>query len=99
MKKLSRNAMIGYPAGIVTGITYGLNPLFGMPLMNAGASVESILFFRYGFAVLLLGAFLWLGKQSFRVSMKQVGVLLVLGDSIRSAVSSFSRLTSTLHPD
>ena len=71
MKKLSRNAMIGYPAGIITGITYGLNPLFGTPLMNAGASVESILFFRYGFAVLLLGAFLWLSKQSFRITMKQ----------------------------
>lgn len=79
MKKLSRNAMIGYPAGIITGITYGLNPLFGMPLMNAGASVESILFFRYGFAVLLLGAFLWLSKQSFRITMKQTGILLVLG--------------------
>ena len=79
MKKLSRNAMIGYPAGIITGITYGLNPLFGMPLMNAGASVESILFFRYGFAVLLLGAFLWLSKQSFRITMKQAGILLVLG--------------------
>ena len=35
MKKLSRNAMIGYPAGIITGITYGLTPLFGMPLMLA----------------------------------------------------------------
>ena len=79
MKKLSRNAMIGYPAGIITGITYGLNPLFGMPLMKAGASVESILFFRYGFAVLLLGAFLWLRKQSFRISKKQAGILFVLG--------------------
>ena len=28
--------MIGYPAGIITGITYGLNPLFGIPLMNEG---------------------------------------------------------------
>jgi hypothetical protein len=37
MKKLSRNAMIGYPAGIITGIAYGLNPLFAMPLMNEGA--------------------------------------------------------------
>ena len=91
--------MIGYPAGIITGITYGLNPLFGMPLMNAGASVESILFFRYGIAVLLLGAFLWLGKQSFRVSMKQTGILLVLGVLIRSVASSFSRHTSTLPRD
>ena len=51
MKSLSKNAIIGYPAGIITGITYGLNPLFGMPLMNEGVSVVSILFFRYFFAV------------------------------------------------
>jgi hypothetical protein len=36
MKKLSKAALIGYPAGIITGITYGLNPLFGMPLMKIG---------------------------------------------------------------
>lgn len=71
--------MIGYPAGIITGVTYGLNPLFGVPLMQGGAAVESILFFRYGIAVLLLGAFLWLTKQSFRVSLKQGAILLSLG--------------------
>ena len=79
MKPISKNAIIGYPAGIITGITYGLNPLFGIPLMNEGASVESILFFRYGFAVLILGAFLMLSGQKFRVSLKQAGILLVLG--------------------
>ena len=35
MPKLSRNAMIGYPCGIITGIAYGLNPLFAKPLINA----------------------------------------------------------------
>lgn len=79
MKKLSKNAIIGYPAGIITGITYGLNPLFAMPLMKNGAATESILFFRYAFAVLLLGLFLLLRKQNFRVSGKQIGVLFVLG--------------------
>ncbi len=79
MKKLSKNAIIGYPAGIITGITYGLNPLFAVPLMKNGAATESILFFRYAFAVLLLGLFLMLRKQSFRISGKQIGVLLALG--------------------
>ena len=51
MKKLSKNAIIGYPAGIITGITYGLNPLFAVPLMKNGAATESILFFRYSFDV------------------------------------------------
>ena len=79
MKSISKNAIIGYPAGIITGITYGLNPLFGLPLMKEGASVEAILFFRYGIAVLILGAFLLLTKQTFKVSLKQAGILLVLG--------------------
>lgn len=79
MKTLSRNALIGYPAGIITGITYGLNPLFAMPLMNKGVAIGSILFFRYFFAVLILGGFLLLRKQSFKVSFKQAGILLVLG--------------------
>ena len=71
--------MIGYPAGIITGITYGLNPLFGMPLMSQGVSVDSILFFRYGIAVLILGAILLFDRQSFKISWRQAGVLLVLG--------------------
>ncbi len=77
--KLSRNAIIGYPAGIITGITYGLNPLFAKPLMNAGASTEAILLFRYGIAVILLGAYLLLKKENFRITLKQAGVLFSLG--------------------
>ena len=79
MKTISKNAMIGYPAGIITGITYGLNPLFGMPLMQNGAAIESILFFRYGIAVLILGAILLLKKQCFKISWKQSGILFILG--------------------
>lgn len=79
MSILSKNALIGYPAGIITGVTYGLNPLFGIPLMNNGAAVESILFFRYIIAVALLGLFLLLTKQSFKITARQAGVLLVLG--------------------
>lgn len=79
MKPISNNALIGYPAGIITGITYGLNPLFGMPLMSKGVSVDSILFFRYGIAVLILGAILLFDRQSFKISWRQAGVLLVLG--------------------
>ena len=79
MKPLSKNALIGYPAGIITGISYGLNPLFGMPLMRQGAEVESILFFRYGIAVLILGAVLLCDRQRFKITWRQAGILLVLG--------------------
>lgn len=76
---LSRNAIVGYSAGIITGITYGLNPLFGVPLMENGVQVASILFFRYFFAVVLLGVYLLLKGASFRVTWRQVGILCVLG--------------------
>lgn len=79
MKQLSKEALIGYPAGIITGITYGLNPLFGVPLMKNGMPVESILFFRYAIAVLILGVILLFDRQNFKVSWKQFGILLVLG--------------------
>ena len=79
MKAISKNAIIGYPAGIITGVTYGLNPLFALPLMKEGASTESILFFRYIISVLLLGTFLFLSKQSFRINKKEAGILFVLG--------------------
>ena len=79
MNKLSKNAIIGYPSGIITGITYGLNPLFAMPLIHKGIAVESILFFRYFFAVLMLGLFLILTKQSFKLLGKQACILLLLG--------------------
>lgn len=79
MGRLSRNAIIGYPAGIITGVTYGLNPLFAVPLMRAGASVEAILFFRYIVAVMLLGLYLLITKQSFKVTTKQLGILVTLG--------------------
>ena len=42
MKKLSKNAIIGYPAGIITGITYGLNPMFAMPLMNDCLALKKV---------------------------------------------------------
>ena len=79
MKSLSKKALIGYPAGIITGIAYGLNPLFGIPLMNNGASVDAILFFRYAIAVVLLGILVLCKRQSFKVSLKQICVLFALG--------------------
>lgn len=76
---ISKNAIIGYPAGIITGITYGLNPLFAIPLMAQGAAIESILFFRYAIAVLVLGCYLLIRRGFVKLSMQQVGVLLALG--------------------
>ena len=69
----------GFAYGALAAASYGLNPLFALPLIKEGASIESILFFRYTISVILLGAFLLLSRQSFRITGKQAGILLVLG--------------------
>lgn len=69
----------GYAAGIITGVTYGLNPLFAVPLIRHGLSVDEILFFRYLLAVVILGAWLAFRRENFRISMKKASRLLILG--------------------
>ena len=56
-----------------------MKPLSKNAIIGYPAAIESILFFRYFFAVLILGGFLALRRQDFRVSLKQAGTLLVLG--------------------
>lgn len=39
----NKNLVWGYAAGIITGVTYGLNPLFAKPLLSMGVSVDTML--------------------------------------------------------
>lgn len=73
------NSIAGYAAGIVAGISYGLNPLFGKNLLDGGVPVYSLLFFRYVFAVLMLAAYMLAARSSLRISLRQVPLLIVLG--------------------
>ena len=94
IKSINKDSVIGYSAGIITGITYGLNPLFAVPLMNDGASVNSILLIRYALSVLLLGLFLAITSQGFSVTRKQAIRLLILGAFSPQAVFACLRHTN-----
>ena len=69
----------GYLAGIISGITYGMNPLFGVPVINKGLDVNSLLFYRYGVATLLMLAFMLVAKKQIRITWKQFGLMAILG--------------------
>lgn len=70
---------VGYMLGIVAAVTYGLNPLFALPLMARGMDTSSILFFRYVLAIPVIALMMaWRGAR-FRVPRRQLVILLFLG--------------------
>lgn len=75
----TKNVVWGYVAGIVTGVTYGLNPLFAKPLLSMGVSVDTMLACRYLIAVFILGVWLVFRKESLKVNKAQMWRLCILG--------------------
>lgn len=69
----------GTLCGIGAAVSYGLNPLGALPLYADGVNTNTVLFFRYSIAVILLAAFMLFKRQSFAVTKKEISVLSVLG--------------------
>lgn len=65
--------------GIASSATFGMIPLFALPLMRGGMQNESILFYRFMLSALMMGAVLVVKGKSFRVNTKQLLALLFLG--------------------
>lgn len=70
----------GFLNGSIASISYGTNPLFALPLYSAGVGVNSVLFYRYFFAVVIYGLWLkFVKKTSFKITLKEFFPLLILG--------------------
>ena len=57
----------GYVLGAIAAATYGMNPLFALPLYKAGMNPDSVLFFRYLFAIPVLGITIVIRKMRWRM--------------------------------
>lgn len=71
--------MKGFLYGIASSATFGLIPLFTLPLMAKGMVFDSILFYRFLVASLAIGVFLILRKETFLITRKELPVLVLLG--------------------
>ena len=69
----------GCVLGAVAAASYGLNPLFTLPLYGAGMGVDSVLFYRYLLAAAMLGALMLVRRQSFAVRRRDLVPLAVMG--------------------
>ena len=82
MKKIlhtDKRRLFGYIAGIVAGVSYGTNPLFGKALMESGAPILVMLFFRYAIAAGFLAVLMGFKKESFLAKRRELGLLILLG--------------------
>ena len=87
----------GYIYGIMAAAAYGLNPLFAVPLYNAGMDPDSVLFFRYLFAIPMVAVTMILRGRGFRVHSREVLPLIIMG--ILMATSSLALFESYLFMD
>ncbi len=82
----------GYILGTVAAATYGMNPLFALPLYNGGMNPESVLFFRYLMAIPILALMIHARGRSFRVKRREA--LTLIGMGLLVAVSSLTLFQS-----
>lgn len=68
----------GFMYGVATSVTFGLIPLFTLPLMQKGMASDSILFYRFITATAALALIMVAKKESFKVSWRDLGVIMLL---------------------
>lgn len=82
---------------MIAAVAYGTNPLFSLNLYAAGMDVESVLFYRFAFAALVLAAAMLLTRHSLAVSRRQLMALVPAG--VVFAMSSQTLYQSFLYMD
>jgi drug/metabolite transporter (DMT)-like permease len=69
----------GYMLGTLSAVSYGLIPIFILPIKQAHFSVDVTLFYRFFFSALLVGGYLLYSKENFKINKKETLILTVLG--------------------
>lgn len=69
----------GYLLGAIAAASYGLNPLFALPLYAVGMTVDTVLFYRYLSAVVLLAIMILSRGHSLAITRHDVPRLIGMG--------------------
>ena len=91
------NKAKGYILAAFSAATYGMNPLFSLPLYADGMGVDSVLFFRYLFAVPMVALMVKSRGRSFAIQKGELWPLLMVG--VFFVLSSITLFRSYLYMD
>lgn len=69
----------GYQCGIGAAVCYGTNPLGALYLYEDGINANSVLFYRFALAVVMLGMLMAARRKSLKVSRRELSLLCALG--------------------
>ncbi len=69
----------GYFFAVVSAISYGLIPVFVIPVKESGFSLDKTLFYRFFISAMFLLAYLIRKKESLKVTPKDFLIMLILG--------------------
>ena len=86
----------GFIYGAIAAASYGMNPLFTLPLYAAGMSVDTVLFYRYFFAVIVLGILMKMQHQSFALRKADILPLVIMGLLFSFSSNVWQRNTSPI---
>lgn len=75
----------GYLYGCISSASYGLIPLFAVPMMRKGMDIDSILSYRFACASLVMCIMLLIRKISLRITLKEFFLLAILGTVFASS--------------
>ena len=87
----------GVILAIISAIYYGMNPLGALFLYEEGLNVNSVIFYRFIFASILLAIFMLIKKDSFYLKFKEIILLALLG--LLFGISAISLFNSFLYMD
>lgn len=76
---MKRDKLKGYICGAVSGATYGMIPLFSVPVLNEGMGFDSLLFYRYLMAAAVMALIQLVRRRSLAISPQDVPLVLLLG--------------------
>ncbi len=69
----------GYILATIAAATYGMNPLFALPLYKHGMDPDSVLFFRYLIAIPILGVMIKARGRNLKIRRKELLPLMAMG--------------------
>lgn len=69
----------GYILAIISAISYGLIPIFILPMKQINFSMDVTLFYRFLFSAIMVSLYLLYKKVNFKINKWECGILMILG--------------------